>query len=174
MCDSSDFEIDIDNPIPVEASEVGENEETQFNITPPPPCTIDISSDNENNNSQPEASNENDNSAMEYDDAHSSDESEDDGLVLPLPQRKTKESAPVWTVATKFLGGAKCNICGRTYTAPQGNTSNIMNHMKTKHSRVPSVISMIESESYRLCELCPQPPSKDSRYKIACAKHQKT
>ena len=35
MSDSSDFEIDIDDPIPVEASEVGENEETQFNITPP-------------------------------------------------------------------------------------------------------------------------------------------
>ena len=145
MSDSSDFEIDIDDPIPVEASEVGENEETQFNITPPPPCTIDVSSDNENNNSQPEASNENDNSAMGYDDAHSSDESEDDGLVLPLPQRKTKESAHVWTVATKFLGGAKCNICGRTYTATQGNTSNIMNHMKAEHSRVPSVISMIEA-----------------------------
>ena len=36
-------------------------------------------------NSQPEASNENDNSAMEYDDAHSSDENEDDGLIVPLP-----------------------------------------------------------------------------------------
>ena len=51
MSDSNDFEIDIDDPIPVEASEVGENEETQFNITPPPPCTIDVSSDKENNNS---------------------------------------------------------------------------------------------------------------------------
>ena len=40
MCDSSDFEIDIDNPIPVEASEVGENEETQFKITPPPPTVL--------------------------------------------------------------------------------------------------------------------------------------
>ena len=94
MCDSSDFEIDIDNPIPVEASEVGENEETQFNITPPPPCTIDVSSDNENNNSQPEASNENDNSAMGYDDAHSSDESEVkmmDWFYLYLKERRKNQ-----------------------------------------------------------------------------------
>ena len=34
-------------------------------------------------------------------------------------------------------------------------------------------MSRTESESYRLCELCPQPPSKDARYKITCAKHQK-
>ena len=32
MSDSSDFKIDIDDPIPVEASEVGENEETQFKL----------------------------------------------------------------------------------------------------------------------------------------------
>ena len=94
MCDSSDFEIDIDNPIPVEASEVGENEETQFNITPPSPCIIDVSSDNENNNSRPEASNENDNSAMGYDDAHSSDESEVkmmDWFYLYLKERRKNQ-----------------------------------------------------------------------------------
>ena len=94
MSDSSDFEIDIYDPIPVEASEVGENEETQFNITSPPPWTIDVSSDNENNNSQPEASNENDNSAMGYDDAHSSDESEVkmmDWFYLYLKERRKNQ-----------------------------------------------------------------------------------
>ena len=80
MSDSSDFEIDIDDPNPVEA--------------PPPPCTIDVSSDNENNNSQPEASNENDNSAMGYDDAHSSDESEVkmmDWFYLYLKERRKNQ-----------------------------------------------------------------------------------
>ena len=107
---------------------------------------------------------------MEYDDAHSSDESEDDGLVLPLPQRKSKDSAPVWTVATKILGGAKCNICGRTYTATQGNTSNIMNHMKAEHSRVLSVISMIEAcKNKKKRELAKK--VKETRRKLEIKEH---
>ena len=33
-------------------------------------------------------------------------------------------------------------------------------------------MSRSEEESYKLCEKCPQPPSKEARYKISCAKHQ--
>ena len=53
--------------------------------------------------------------------------------------------APVWTVATKTKEGTKCNICGKIYSMPQGNTSNIMAHMKLKHGRIPSVKTMIEA-----------------------------
>ena len=59
------------------------------------------------------------------------EEVDDDGLVLP--KRKKKEVAPVWTVATKTKEGAKCNICGKIYSMPQENTSNIMAHVKLKH-----------------------------------------
>ena len=34
-------------------------------------------------------------------------------------------------------------------------------------------MSRSEGESYKLCEKCPQPPSKEARYKISCSKHQK-
>ena len=51
--------------------------------------------------------------------------------------------APVWTVATKTKEGAKCNICGKIYSMPQGNTSNIMAHVKLKHKGNPTVKNMI-------------------------------
>ena len=104
--DSEEFEINIDDPDPVvESSEGYEDLETPMNITPPPPPpqTIDIGAEDENNNMQNEEANVNDTADDESD-------SDEDGLVLP--QRKNKESAPVWTIATKIVGGgAKCNVC---------------------------------------------------------------
>ena len=34
-------------------------------------------------------------------------------------------------------------------------------------------MSRTEAESFKLCQMCPQPPSSAACYKISCAKHQK-
>ena len=128
--DSDDFDINFDDP--GETTSRNADVIEPMNITP---GRIEVN-DNENNTGQ--------GSQIDADVYESDSESdEDDGLVLP--QRKQKEVAPVWTVATKTKEGAKCNICGKIYAMPQGNTSNIMAHMKMKHERIPSVKSMIEA-----------------------------
>ena len=129
--DTDDFDINYDDP--GETSSRHEDAVESMNISP---LGIIEVSDNENNTGQ--------DSQTDADVYESDPETEeDDGLVLP--QRKQKEVAPVWTVATKTKEGAKCNICGKIYTMPQGNTSNIMAHMKLKHGRIPSVKNMIEA-----------------------------
>ena len=134
MCDfdydSDDFDINIDDP--GEASSRNADAIESMNI---PPDGIEVSDDENNtgHDSQTEAN------------AYDSEIDEDDAEGLVLPQRKQKEVAPVWTVATKTKEGAKCNICGKIYAMPQGSTSNIMAHVKLKHERIPSVKSMIEA-----------------------------
>ena len=54
-------------------------------------------------------------------------------MVLLLPIKR----ASVRTVATN-MEDALCNVGGKMYTTSQGITSNIMNHLKVKHSKVPS------------------------------------
>ena len=130
--DSDDFDINFDDP--GETSGRNEDAVESMDITP---GTNEVSdSDNENNTGQ--------NSQTEAEVYESDPEvDEDNGLVLP--QRKQKDVAPVWTVATKTKEGAKCNICGKIYAIPQGSTSNIMAHVKLKHGRIPSVKSMVEA-----------------------------
>ena len=48
-------------------------------------------------------------------------------------QRKRKKESSVWKYGTKLKGGSKCNICGKIYKSKQGNTTNLISHIKTKH-----------------------------------------
>ena len=99
MCDfdydSDDFDINIDDP--GEASSRNADAIESMNI---PPDGIEVSDDENNtgHDSQTEAN------------AYDSEIDEDDADGLVLPQRKQKEVAPVWTVATKTKEGAKCNM----------------------------------------------------------------
>ena len=56
-----------------------------------------------------------------------------DEYELEMPQRKQKEPAAVWKVADRVTGGAKCKLCHKLYRCAQGNTSNIIGHLVTKH-----------------------------------------
>ena len=58
---------------------------------------------------------------------------------LKPPKRKKRKSAPIWEeVATKIfvngeMVGSKCNFCSKTYKNNRGNTSNIVQHVLSKH-----------------------------------------
>ena len=130
--DTDDYDIDFNDPGETAGSGRNEVPIESMNMTP---GTIEVS-DDENNTAQ---------DTQTEADVNESDPETDEEEGLVLPQRKQKELAPVWTVATKTKEGAKCNICGKIYTMPQGNTSNIMAHVKLKHGRIPSVKSMIEA-----------------------------
>ena len=83
------------------------------------PGTIEVS-DDENNTAQ---------DMQTEADVNESDPETDEEEGLVLPQRKQKELAPVWTVATKTKEGAKCNICGKIYTQCLKETQVISWHM---------------------------------------------
>ena len=55
--------------------------------------------------------------------------------VLVIPKRKLKDPSPVWdNGAVMWENGIKCNFCGKNYSYNSSNTSNIMEHIITKHS----------------------------------------
>ena len=51
------------------------------------------------------------------------------------------------------MEGALCNVGGKMYMTSQGITSNIKNHLKVKHSKVPSVQSMLHTQNKKNREL---------------------
>ena len=53
------------------------------------------------------------------------------------PKRKWKEHSPVWECGGVMVkDGAKCTICGKVYKTQTRNTSNLINHILTKHNNV--------------------------------------
>ena len=49
--------------------------------------------------------------------------------------KKRKLFAPVWdTAATKVGDKAQCNVCRELFACPDGNTTNITNHVKKRHA----------------------------------------
>ena len=49
--------------------------------------------------------------------------------------RKRKYQSPVWEFAKKVGGKAVCNSCQESFVCPNGNTSNITNHIIKKHKK---------------------------------------
>ena len=54
----------------------------------------------------------------------------------PAKKLKVDKAAPVWKFATRVNSEkAKCNLCKKDYKTPQGNTSNIRDHIIMVHSK---------------------------------------
>ena len=70
-----------------------------------------------------------------------------DDYELDMPQRKLKEPAAVWKVADRVMGGAKCKLCHKLYKCLQGNTSNIIRHLVTKHKNKEEVKLLIREQT---------------------------
>lgn len=63
--------------------------------------------------------------------AEPEDEDDDEDELF---QRKQKKESSVWKYGTRLKDGSnRCNLCGKIYKAKQGNTTNLINHIKTKH-----------------------------------------
>ena len=57
-------------------------------------------------------------------------------------QRKRKKESSVWKYGTKLKDGSKCNICGKFYKSKQGNTSNLIAHIKLKHKDTEAAVEL--------------------------------
>ena len=77
---------------------------------------------------------ESDNESTEEEENDAEDEVNDgEEEADEIFQRKRKKESSVWKYGTKLKGGSKCNICGKIYKSKQGNTTNLISHIKTKH-----------------------------------------
>ena len=80
-------------------------------------------------------------------DTESEPEEDNNNLTgLEMPKRKVKEPAAVWKLAVKVQGGAQCKLCEKTFRSTQGNTTNIIGHMKSKHRDRPEVQILIKEQ----------------------------
>ena len=62
-----------------------------------------------------------------------SNEDEEEAIDEIFQRKKRKESA-VWKYGTRVKDGSRCNICGKIYKSKMGNTTNLISHIKHKHS----------------------------------------
>ena len=69
-----------------------------------------------------------------------------DNNNLEMPQRQIKKPAAVWNLAQRVEGGARCNLCEKTFKCDRGNTSNIMGHLRHKHRDRPEVQLFVKEQ----------------------------
>ena len=70
---------------------------------------------------------------------------EDDG-DMDMPKMASRSPAAVWRLAVKVPGGARCNLCDKTYKCMKGNTSNIMGHITKAHRDQAEVQILIKEQ----------------------------
>ena len=80
-------------------------------------------------------------SVVEDDDAND-DVNVEEEEVDEIFQRKRKKESSVWRYGTKLKDGSKCNICGKFYKSKQGNTSNLIAHIKLKHKDTEAAVEL--------------------------------
>ena len=88
---------------------------------------------------------ENDNTNEPEEEMDTDSESEN-SFGLEMPTRTIKNPSAVWKLAERVHGGAKCKICKKTFKSAQGNTSNIIGHLKNKHSDKAEVQLLIKEQ----------------------------
>jgi hypothetical protein len=90
---------------------------------------------------------ENDRSDAEEMGTDSETEDDNNNLAgLEMPKRKKKVPAAVWKLADRVVGGAKCKLCEKTFKCTQGNTTNIIGHMQSKHRDKAEVQLLINEQ----------------------------
>ena len=56
--------------------------------------------------------------------------------------RKKKQISSVWNYGQKVEGVCICNICSTVLSCPQGNTSNLINHIRNRHRNTEEAKSL--------------------------------
>ena len=101
----------------------------------------------EDGNRMVELEPENDRSDAEEMGTDSETEDDNNNLAgLEMPKRKKKVPAAVWKLADRVVGGAKCKLCEKTFKCTQGNTTNIISHVQSKHRHKAEVQLLIKEQ----------------------------